>query len=109
MGRTKTKKYNIEKRVAEETGLTACQTHEILSVFFDVLKDECNTLEEGEYLSYNWLSLRCKKTKERMLKEHMIGWKGEDRIIPSKLVISPRIHAGFYADKSKGIESNWGA
>jgi len=109
MAKAKTKKYTIEKRVAEEMGMTATQIHRILDTFFDVLKEECSVLECEEFLTYKWLKFECKQTADRVMQEHMIGWRGEAMVIPGKLVIKPKINASFYADKKKGVQSNWGS
>lgn len=108
---TKTRKYNIESRVAKEYGITHKQVKEILELFFEVLKEECSVLEEDEQIAYTWLKLICKKNADRMVVPGMIGYREEvgTYLAKGKTVIKAKILPSFYADPKKGLESNWGS
>lgn len=107
----KTRQYNIDSRVANEFGITHKQANAILDLFFEILKEECSLLEDGEQIAYKWLKLKCKKTSPRVIHPGMIGYRGDGTpyTVQGKLKLNAKVMPSFYADAKKGIESNWGA
>lgn len=107
----KTYRYNIEHRVASECGIRAVKAKEVIDTFLDVLKEECSILEDGESISYLWLTFRCKKIKERVLTRGVRNGEAfpleEPVVVDEKLVLKVKVKDSFYADKKKGLEGNW--
>ena len=81
-----------------------------MDIFFEILREECSLMENGEKLNYKWLKFECKKTPGRTIHPNMIGNKtGEPYAVEGKLKLYTKVLDSFYNDPKKGIESNWGA
>ena len=100
-GYYKPRKRDIDARVAREAGIPAAQATMIINTFFDVLRDECSLLNEGDKLCYQWIEFRVVRGK--------IGYRLKSipaDISPDRLLLRTRIRDNFYVDKKVGIIGN---
>lgn len=101
-------KREIDSRVAREMGATISQVEDFSAKLFEVLRDECSLLEEGETVSYIWLTFESYMTKSYIPKKLTeINPLVTTLPLPNpRLKLKAKIKAGFYADEKKGLEGN---